>query len=521
MSTRPVFTLYEFNSALREAISGAFPSTYLITAEIASINEHTNGHCYLELVEKDATGVKAQARATIWSYVYKTLSREFQSITGKRLAKGLKILLETSVSFHERYGLSLNVQKIDPTYTLGEMARKRREIIDRLTKENLVNRNRERQMPLVPQRVAVISSPKAAGYEDFVKHLRGNPFGYAFSIQLVPALMQGDGAEESILKALAFLAKQPDGIIDVVVIARGGGGAVDLDCFDSYDIGRAIAMMPLPVISGIGHERDRSVVDEVAHTSVKTPTAAAALLMERLKSFEDTLDRLSKALFISTKATLDENSQTLHGHSKRLAVATSTVILKNRYTLANHSKVVLGVSRHVERRGIHLKTLSDRVLAIAWSARRDARLQESHVSALTTALCTGVSKYFPRSEERLKSMAGTIDRIARKDITTQKRNLDTMLSTILFKGRRLIVKYGEKLNSIEKAITHLTPDNVLKRGYSITYCNGKALKDEDDVKLGDHVKTVLYKGAIESTVIIKSGLGSQNEEIREVSNERN
>ncbi len=447
-----VFSLYELNRRIREAIYLSFPETYLITAEIASIRCDNKGHCYVDLIEKDDTTIIAQMGARIWASTYKILSDEFQKATGINLSKGLKILLNASLNFHERYGLSLIIHDIDPSYTIGEMARKRKEIIDRLTKEGILDRNKKIPLPLVPQKIAVISSRQAAGYEDFINHLDHNPYGYSFSITFHESSMQGDRAEISLLNALSLCERDKEGI-DVIAIVRGGGAKADLDCFDSYDIGKKIALMPLPVIVGIGHERDKTVMDEVSHTSVKTPTAAAGFLIDRLRSFEDTIDTLSQRLLNGAKRIRENNLRSLMTLSKFLETTTKSILIKNRYRIDLFSKSIFNTKRFLNRQNSTLSTISEkfRLLAI-------------------------------------------------KDIEGLEKNLQNLSSSLINSTKRFLSKEDEILITKTNSINHLNPLNVLRRGYSITCHDHKALKSADNILKGDTIKTLLYKGKIESKV---------------------
>lgn len=280
------FTLFELNTIIKSAISDVFPGACWVAAEIAELKCNQKGHCYLELVEKEDEKTTAQIKATIWSYEYRKLGNKFEKSAGETLKPGMRVLLRVEVTFHEVYGLSLNIRDIDPAYTLGEMARKKKEVIDRLRKEGIMEMNKALPLPLVPQRAAVISSPTAAGYGDFFKQLDNNLYGYRFTHVLFPAMMQGQEAESSIISALNKIRKEKE-LFDVVVIIRGGGSVIDLNCFDGYEVASHAARFPLPVITGIGHEKDDTVVDMVAHTKLKTPTAVAEFLISGLRSYEE------------------------------------------------------------------------------------------------------------------------------------------------------------------------------------------------------------------------------------------
>ena len=290
-------SLYELNSLVKRSIRGCLSDTYWIQAELSDVRSNYSGHCYLEFVQKDASGnnLIAKARGTIWSNIYKMLKPYFEQETGQAFASGIKVLVRVSVEFHELYGYSLTVLDIDPTYTVGDMVRKRREILRQLEEEGVIGLNKELEMPLLPQRIAVISSATAAGYGDFCNQLANNPRGYGFHTQLFPAIMQGERVEESIIAALDRIYAQLDRW-DVVVIIRGGGATSDLSGFDTYLLAASCAQFPLPIITGIGHERDDTVVDIVAHTRVKTPTAAAEYLIGKMDKCADVLDEMSARL---------------------------------------------------------------------------------------------------------------------------------------------------------------------------------------------------------------------------------
>jgi exodeoxyribonuclease VII large subunit len=309
--------LFELNSIIKNVISSALPDTYWVVAEIAEAKLNQKGHCYLELVEKEDSRTIAQVKANIWSYEYRKLSHKFQAATNESLKPGMKVLLLVAVTFHEVYGLSLNVKDIDPAYTMGEMALKKREVIERLTKEGLIGLNKGLSLPLVPQRIAVISSPTAAGYGDFFGQLDNNPYGYAFIHTLFPALMQGAEAEESIIAALKQVRQKRD-MFDVMVIIRGGGSVIDLNCFDSYNLAAQVAKFPLPVITGIGHEKDDTVVDMTAHTKMKTPTAVAEFLISGLRSFEETIIDMQNRLVKYTERLISDENYTLKTLTHRL-----------------------------------------------------------------------------------------------------------------------------------------------------------------------------------------------------------
>lgn len=328
-----VLSLYDLNRLIKSVVEGSFPDTFLITAEIASCD--VKNHCYLTLVDKEEDTIRAEIRAVIWANRYKAIAPVFEESTGTRLAKGIKILFQATVNFHERYGLKLTITNIDPSYTIGELAVKRKEILEKLTREGLIDRNKELEFPLVPQRVGIISSSTAAGYEDLMTHLLHNTYGYRFETKLYEAIMQGDRAEESVVSALNQ-CEEDSSLIDVVVIVRGGGGQIDLHCFDSYSIGKAIALLPLPVISGIGHQRDVTVVDEVSNSRAKTPTAAADMIITKMREFEDRVDSTAYNLVQGAEQLTSDMRDALSQLSKRLEFEILDIFLNEFNSLSGY-----------------------------------------------------------------------------------------------------------------------------------------------------------------------------------------
>ena len=272
---------------VRDAIECELPDEYWVEAELSECRE-SRGHCYMELIQKDeqtATPI-AKASAKCWANKWLTIRPYFERTTGQQLHAGMKVLLQVYPQFHEAYGFSWIVNDIDPTYTIGDMARKRQEIIKKLKDEGVFDLQKELQLPLFCQHIAVISSQTAAGYGDFCNQLADNPYGFQFETQLFPAIMQGEGVEQSIIDALERIYNTD---FDCVVIIRGGGATSDMSGFDTLALAENVANFPIPIITGIGHDRDESILDMVSHTRVKTPTAAAALLIDHLKVVLDTL----------------------------------------------------------------------------------------------------------------------------------------------------------------------------------------------------------------------------------------
>ena len=405
------FSLYELNSLIRKALNQCMPDEYWIQAELSDVRTNATGHCYLEFVQKDprSNNLIAKARGTIWGNVFRLLKPYFENETGQAFVSGIKVLVKVSVDFHELYGYSLTVTDIDPSYTLGDMARRRREILKQLEEEGVLTLNKELPLPPLVQRIAVISSATAAGYDDFCNQLQHNADGFAFNSRLFPAVMQGEKVEESIINALDTINAE-DGHWDAVVIIRGGGATSDLSGFDTYLLAANCAQFPLPIITGIGHERDDTVIDSVAHTRVKTPTAAAEFLINHLRVTADRLEEFSNAVAYYANRRIELE----HNRLERLATGLPSIVnmgcFRERHTLAS----------------------------------------------LQQRLNATIGNYFTREQHRL-------------DLLSQQ-------------------------------IRSSSPEHLLKRGYSITLKDGKAVTDPAQTQAGDGLTIRVWKGEIKVKV---------------------
>ena len=404
-------SLYELGRLIRLTLREGLPDAYWVQAELSEVREAYNGHCYIELVQKAERGnaLLAKARGTIWANVYKMLKPYFEHATGQAFTAGLKVLLQVSVEYHEQYGLSLTVHDIDPTYTMGDMERRRREILQQLEEEGVLTLNKELSMPLLPQRVAVVSAAGAAGYGDFCDQLVGNPYGFVFYPKLFSAVMQGDRVEETVIAALDRIAAERD-LWDVVVIIRGGGATSDLSGFDTYDLAANCAQFPLPIITGIGHERDDTVLDVVAHTRVKTPTAAAEYLIASLMKAATALDELTSAL--------------ASGITNRI--------------------------RHEEKR---VEQIAQRLPAL---------FSVIHANGL----------------HRIEQLEMRMSTALKQALLTQTHRLEVMA----------------------KIVEGASPQHILQRGYSITRCDGRVVRNAYDLPEGSVLTTILADGEVRSVV---------------------
>src|SRR5690554_6736524 len=399
-------SLSELNRQARNALQEALPSAYWVRAETSDVRGNQNGHCYLEFVEKD-TGTRsivAKARGIIWANVYRMLSPYFEQETGQPFVSGLSVLVRVTVDFHELYGYSLTVVDIDPSFTLGEMARNRQRVLKQLETDGVLTLNKELEMPELANRVAVISSPTAAGYEDFKDQLANNPGGIVFYSKLFPAVMQGERSEESIIAALEKIYQYKD-LFDVVAIIRGGGASSELSTFDSYHLASNVAQFPLPVFSGIGHERDVTVLDVVAHTRGKTPTAVAEILIARAMKTASELLELEEKVVTQTEA-----------------------------FLLNEQKDIMSL------------TVNTRYLFMQALQKETADLQHTSV---------------------------TMRRVLAHTLQKETASLQHVSASMKRVLTHALQKENHLMNSIQQLVQAVSPENVLKRGYTLSLKGGK------------------------------------------------
>ncbi|PIF02586.1 MAG: exodeoxyribonuclease VII large subunit [Paludibacter sp.] len=340
-------TLSQLNSQVKEVIKANFTRLIWVRAEISEFTER-NGHAYFELIEKDGTTDKiiAKSRVTCWRSVFGMIKPYFESTTGESLRAGLEVLVAVSVEFSELYGMSLNMQNIDPSFTLGNLAVRRLEIIQQLKADGIFNMNKEVEFPLIPRRLAIVSSEKAAGYGDFCHQLENNHNGFSFYKKLFPAIVQGEKAEQSIISALDKIYGYSDAF-DVVLILRGGGAVTDLACFDSYQLAMNVAQFPIPVLTGIGHQRDTSVVDLVAHRSLKTPTAVADFLLGKMQDNSEQLDYFSHTIQQILRNKLETKNNELRILKNRVESAFNKNIVTKNYVLKELRNRLIYSVRHL------------------------------------------------------------------------------------------------------------------------------------------------------------------------------
>ena len=364
---REFIDLFEFQKKLKQGVELLFPNRVWLKAEISAIKARSGGHCYLELSQSDSKGLVAKASAIIWSSKYRFIAPYFESVTGSPLAEGMTVLVEVQVNYSELYGFSLIVNDVDPEYSLGVKELEKQETIERLTKEGIMDLQKELALPALPYKLAVISAEDAAGYRDFMRHIAENPYGFTLATDLFPALMQGADCPGSIIVAMdAVLDSGQE--YDAVLIMRGGGSKLDLACFDDYDLAAAIAQYPLPVLTAIGHDQDYHVCDMVAHQFVKTPTALADFILEmyenedaRVSSYVTRIRLAFSNRILQMEASVDRMQNRIRsGYAMKLSLLESALqVLQTRINAADPRKIMeRGYALAVDAQGVVLKGAS-------------------------------------------------------------------------------------------------------------------------------------------------------------------
>ncbi len=446
--------LFELLQHVRLAISRTLPATYWVVAEISEGRQNVNGHFYCKFIEKNAEGQDvASVSGVVWAGRYLELKQKFERETGQHLAAGIKVLVNVRVNYHERYGLSLVVNDIDSSFTLGDMVRRRRLILAQLAKDGVADMNKSLVLPRPLMRIAVITSETAAGYGDFCNHLKTNGAAFNFTTKLFPAVMQGDNVERSVISALNSISAEA-GRWDAVAIIRGGGAVSDLNGFESYLLASNVAQFVLPIITGIGHERDETVIDLVANTRCKTPTAVADFLVMSAQKEIETLNALTTCLHRAATRNVSAQKQRMAYTISRIAPAFSHKCQISGYEL---ERLLLRIPRAVRDVCARENSRCEKqAMKIEMLALNSLRIQDTEIA---------------RRVERLKRSVGLL-------MQTQKTRVEIF----------------------EKSIRLAGPERVFRLGFSLTTINGKAVVDAAQLKPGDRISTRFAKGEAVSVV---------------------
>lgn len=450
---RQIFTLKQVVSSIRKTLEDRYQQAYWVKAEMHKLNLYPSGHAFPELVQKEAGKIVAQITGSIWKQQLHRINHQFMTVVKEPLKEGTTLLLQVRISFHETFGLSLQITDIDPNYALGELQREREETLKKLHQEGILNKNQALAFPLLPQRIAIISADTSKGLSDFMKVLNNNAWNYTFFTHLFPAYLQGDVAVSSIIHQLKNIEKVKDHF-DVIVIVRGGGGEVGLSCYNNYELCKAITNSSLPILTGIGHSTNMTVAELVAFRNAITPTELADFLLQAFHEFSMPVQEAKKLLFTYTKTLLEQvnnsfkteikhfkNSATIFLNHEKSKVATAQIALKNNY--------LKSLSLHQEK------------------------------------------FYFSQKNLRV---------VSQQKVKTHLEKILEISESLPKKIKRLTDQKFLQINVLEKQVTLMDPKNILKRGYSITRHEGKIITKTDSTIKGQIIETEFYDFSLISTI---------------------
>lgn len=455
MSVAPkIFTLQQVVSSIRKTIEERYQQYYWVKAEMHKLNRFASGHCFPELLQKEDGKIVAQIRGTIWNHQFETINKRFIQEVKEPLKEDTTLLMQVKVTFHESYGLSLQIVDIDPNYALGELQRERQETLKQLQKNGLINANQQLTFPLLPKRVAVISADSSKGLSDFMQVLNNNEWNYSFFTMLFPAYLQGDNAASSIISQLENIKKVLHHF-DVVVIVRGGGGEVGLSCYNNYELCKAIASFPLPVLTGIGHSTNLTVAEMIAFRNAITPTELGDFLLQAFHNYSVPLKDAVKSIKFYAVAAVEEEKIALNNLSKHF---------KNgaQQSLYNSHQKLIAQSREVGSK-----------------VRYNLQHNRQKIERLTQNTLRESVHIFQREREKINLVNTQIPKATKASLAEESNLIDNLLHSVQL----------------------MDPINVLKRGFSITTINGKTLKVGNKGHKGDEIVTKTANFNIKSTIV--------------------
>ncbi len=473
---RKVFSLLDVARSIEKTLGDRYSTSFWVKAEMNKLNHYRHsGHSYPELVEKKDGKIIAQIRSYLWKEDYKRIDNNFLRVLKEPLKDGIKILFLAKITFDPVYGLSLWIQDIDPSYTLGDLEKEKQETVSRLKEEGLYNRNKQLQLSLLPQRIAIISVETSKGYADFLNVMDNNPWEYKFFHMLFPAILQGDKAVNDITAQLNRIKKVIDHF-DVVAIIRGGGGDVGLSCYNNFKLAKAVCTFPIPVITGIGHSTNETVCEMISFSNAITPTKLAEYLIQHFHDFSTPVQEAARSVVERSRRMITDQKTQFQTEIKLFRSLTQKLLLANQNEMKGLSRSLLHHTsfRFKEERG-YIK-----------SARQDIFRNATIVTI---------------SERRaIKELSVTIQKESNFQLTQSKTGIAHYKDKLKQQAVVLFKQSEAALNSIDKNVTNMSPLNVLRRGYSITLLNGKSVKETAEVKPGDNITTMVYNGNITSIV---------------------
>ncbi len=473
-----IYKLSDLLDEVQMVVRSTFDRSYWVIAEIVSVSEAKNGHLYLEVAEKNGDFLQAKIRANLWSNAKRRILSEFEHITNQSLKKGMKVLLNVTIDFHTVFGMSLNILDIDPNFSLGEIERQKQATLLQLEEEGLIDFNKQHVLPQVIQSIAIISSASAAGYQDFIKQLSDNSYKYTFKTKLFQATMQGEKAADSIIQALDKLEDSTNNF-DIVVLIRGGGSSLDLSCFDEYALAARLAQSFYPIFTGIGHERDISIADKVAHTHLKTPTAVAESVIAHNKSFENELDAIIETLNQYAFDLVDNNKEQLSQLSRNLSYSAQQKMHKNSQGLMQQS--------HNYQQAVKTRL-----------TKADFRL-----SKIKLILKHDLKIKLHRGEQSIEQTFKNIIKESKTFLQSHHHKSEQNESSLTKNIQNILHSNSKTIEQMEHLIHLANPKQILKKGFSITRQNGKIVRSVKDIDKKSILSTELCDGILESKITKK------------------
>lgn len=476
LNQKQVFSLLEVSTSIQKTLSQRYKSSFWVKAEMNKLNYYQHsGHCYPELVEKKEGKIITQIRAHIWKTDFIRINSIFQSVLKEPLKDGIKILFEAKIIYDTTYGLSLWITDIDPSFTLGDLEHEKQQTIKKLKEDGVFSKNKYQKLPLLPQRIAIISVETSKGYADFLKIIESNSWNYKFFCFMFPSLLQGDKAVQSIYNQLQRIKKVINHF-DVVAIIRGGGGDVGLSCYNNYQLAKEIATFPLPILTGIGHATNETVCEMISYSNAITPTKLAEYLIQKFHNFSVPVKEAETKINDKAKRLLKEEKNRFQAETKLFRSVSKNIITTNHNEVKNLSKSLLQNAKFVLK-----------------NEYEDLQTIKKQIIKITNAL-------YSNSKQKLRSFANIIIKDSFLQLNKFKLIIGDYRNKFEYQSKQKIKNSNNELQNIEKNISNMSPSNVLKRGYSITYYNGKTLTKTEQVKSGDTLKTALFEGEIISIV---------------------
>lgn len=476
VNNRNIFSLLEVMKSIQKTLAERYKSSFWVKAEMNKLNFYKqSGHCYPELVEKQDGRIIAQVKSNLWNDDYNNINTKFLRILKEPLKDGIKILFLARISFDPSYGLALRILDIDPSYTLGDLEREKQETIKRLQEEGIYNKNKSLKLPLLPQRIAIISVETSKGYADFLKVMEDNSWNYKFFNFLFPSLLQGEKAVDAIIEQLQRINKVRSHF-DVVAIIRGGGGDIGLSCYNNYSLSKAIALFPIPIITGIGHATNETVSEMVSFYNAITPTKLAEYLIQKFHNYSDPVQKAKETIIDRSRRLLRDEKNKFQSEVKLFRYVTENILIKNRNDVRALTK------------------------SLFHQCQFDLRNEQERLLDVKDGIKKVISLFCNSERQELKKFALSIRKDTNSRILTRTQRLIQIKENLLDRTFSFVKRVTVEVNSIEKNVINMSPQNVLRRGYSITLLDGKAVKSINEVTEGSNLKTIVLDGNIISIV---------------------